>query len=83
MTDDRILFNVEDECGGLPPGKVAELFAPFSQRGQDRSGVGLGLSICLKAAKANGGAMSVRDVPGKGCIFSLGLPRAPSASSPS
>ena len=81
-TADRVLFEVEDECGGLPPGKTEDLFRPFKQRGSDRSGVGLGLSICLKAAKANGGKITVRDLPGKGCVFTLDLPRTapPSAS---
>lgn len=76
-TADRVLVEVEDECGGLPPGKAEELFLPFAQRGGDRSGLGLGLSICLKAAKANGGELRVRDVPGKGCVFTLDLPRKP------
>jgi signal transduction histidine kinase len=77
-TGDRVLFEVEDECGGLPPGKTEDLFRPFEQRGDDRSGIGLGLSICLKAAKANGGEIRVRDLPGKGCVFTLDLPRKPS-----
>ncbi|HTE55963.1 MAG TPA: HAMP domain-containing sensor histidine kinase [Kofleriaceae bacterium] len=77
-TAGRVLFEVEDECGGLPPGKVEDLFQPYEQRGQDRSGVGLGLSICLKAATANGGEMRVRDLPGVGCIFTLDLPRVAS-----
>ena len=76
-TADRVLFDVEDECGGLAPGKTEHLFRPFEQRGADRSGVGLGLSICLKAAKANGGEIRVRNVPGKGCVFTLDLPRKP------
>ncbi len=77
VTADRVLFEVEDECGGLSPGKAEELFLPFEQRGTDRSGVGLGLSICRKAAKANAGELHVRDLPGKGCIFTLDLPRKP------
>jgi signal transduction histidine kinase len=76
-TADRVLFEVEDECGGLPPGIAEDLFLPYEQRGSDRSGIGLGLSICLKAAKANGGEMHVRDLPGKGCVFTLDLPRRP------
>jgi signal transduction histidine kinase len=76
-TAERVLFDIEDECGGLPPGKTEELFRPFEQRGKDRSGIGLGLSICLKAAKANGGELRVRDIPGKGCVFTLDLPRKP------
>ena len=74
-TPDRVLFDVEDECGGLPPGKTDELFRPYEQRGADRSGVGLGLAMCLRAAKANAGEIRVRDLPGKGCVFTLDLPR--------
>ncbi len=55
VTVERVRFEIEDSCGGLPPGKTADLFRPFEQRGADRSGLGLGLSICLKAAKANRG----------------------------
>jgi signal transduction histidine kinase len=74
-TADRVLIDVEDECGGLPPGKVEELFRPFAQRGKDRTGLGLGLSICLKAVKAMQGDLRVRDVPGKGCVFTIDLPK--------
>lgn len=74
-TADRVLLEVEDECGGLPPGKTEDLFRPFEQQGSDRTGIGLGLSICAKAAKANGGEIRVRDIPGKGCVFTLDFPR--------
>ena len=76
-TADRVLFEIEDECGGLPPGKPEELFRSFAQRGHDRSGLGLGLSICRKAAQASAGELYVRDLPGKGCVFTLDLPRKP------
>ncbi len=81
-TSDRVLIEVEDECGGLPPGKIAELFQPYSQRGGDRSGLGLGLSICLKAAKAMNGELRVRDIPGKGCVFTIDLPKQPPPPTP-
>jgi signal transduction histidine kinase len=73
-TPTRVLIEVEDECGGLPPGKAEDLFRPWQQRGADRSGVGLGLSIARKAAESNGGELHVRDLPGKGCVFTLDLP---------
>jgi signal transduction histidine kinase len=76
-TRTSVLFDVEDECGGLPPGKTEELFRPFQQRGADRRGVGLGLTICQRAAEANAGQIHVRDRPGKGCVFTLELPRQP------
>ncbi len=74
-TGERVFFDVEDQCGGLPPGKAEDLFRPFEQRGTDRRGLGLGLTICLRAAKANGGELHVRDLPGRGCIFTLELPQ--------
>ena len=74
-TADLVIFEVEDECGGLPPGKAEDLFRPFEQRGAYRTGVGLGLAICRKGAEASGGEIHVRNLPGKGCVFTLDLPR--------
>jgi signal transduction histidine kinase len=75
LNSERVCFQVEDECGGLPPGKAEDLFRPFRQRGTDRSGIGLGLSICLKAANAHDGNLQVQDLAGKGCVFTLDIPR--------
>ncbi len=69
------VLEVEDRCGGLPEGKVEELFRPFTQKSSDKTGLGLGLSICRKAMEHNDGALSVRDIPGIGCVFSLTLPK--------
>ncbi len=74
-TDTRVFIDVEDECGGLPPGGAEELLKPFRQRGEDRTGVGLGLAICAKAMKALAGELHVRDLPAKGCIFTIDLPK--------
>jgi signal transduction histidine kinase len=79
-TADRVLIDVRDECGGLPEGKAEELFRPFARAGSDRTGLGLGLSIALSAARANSADLYVRDIPGSGCVFSIDLPRAPSPS---
>ena len=76
-TPTHVLIEVEDECGGLPPGGVKNLLRPFEQQGRDRTGLGLGLSICFKAAKAMDGELRIRDLPGKGCIFAIDLPRQP------
>jgi signal transduction histidine kinase len=69
-----VVVEVEDECGGLPPGKQDELFAPFVRRTNDRRGVGLGLAITRDAVKAHGGEVSVTNLPGKGCVFRMTLP---------
>jgi signal transduction histidine kinase len=70
----QVKIEVEDECGGLPPGQVEALFKPFTQAGPDRSGVGLGLTISRRATEINGGSLSAQDFPGKGCIFTITLP---------
>lgn len=71
----RILIDVEDRCGGLPPGDAEKMFLPFEQMGEDRSGLGLGLSISRRSVEANNGVLRVRNVPGTGCIFTVDLPR--------
>ena len=75
--DDRVLIEVQDNCGGLPAGMADTLFEPFGQAGQNKSGLGLGLSIARQSVEANGGTLSVRDIPGAGCVFTISLPRQP------
>jgi signal transduction histidine kinase len=73
---DRLLIDVADECGGLPSGDPARLFEPFEQRGPNRSGLGLGLAISRRGVRAMGGEITVRNVPGEGCVFTIRLPLA-------
>jgi len=76
---DRILIEVEDECGGLPTGNAEDLFRLFEQRSANRSGLGLGLAISRRGIEANGGQLHIRDLPGTGCVFTIDLPN-PAAS---
>ena len=74
---DRVLIDVQDECGGLPgESGENELGASFEQRGADRTGLGIGLTFSRWGAEANGGRLYARNVPGTGCIFTLDLPRS-------
>jgi signal transduction histidine kinase len=74
--DGRVAIEVEDECGGLPPGN-SDLFTPFGERrAKNRTGLGLGLSIARKAVRAQGGDIEVRNSPGKGCTFVIHVPAA-------
>jgi len=67
---------VEDTCGGISDTK-GDPFAAFGERrGPDRSGLGLGLSIARKAVLAHGGDISIRNLPGKGCVFVIDIPLA-------
>jgi signal transduction histidine kinase len=71
----RIHIDVEDHCGGLSNGDVESLFLPGVQKLDHNEGLGLGLSIARRSVEANGGTLSVRDVPGTGCVFTIDLPR--------
>ncbi len=77
---DRVLIEIEDQCGGLPAGKVEELFNPFVQKGVDMGGIGLGLSISRRAVSLNGGNLTARDLPDCGCVFTIDWPRLDSPS---
>ena len=72
---DRIRIDVADHCGGLPTGTADNVFPPFKQRSADKSGMGLGLSICRRGVEANSGTLRVRDIPDTGCVFTIDLPR--------
>jgi signal transduction histidine kinase len=75
-TGERVRLEVEDECGGLPPGTEQSLLIPFTQQGDDRRGLGLGLPIAREAIEAQGGHLTITSLPGKGCVFRLELPVA-------
>ena len=72
---DRVCIDTTDQCGGLPQGFMDTMFLPFTQGGHDKSGLGLGLSIARRTIEAHDGILSVRDLPGVGCVFTIDLPR--------
>ena len=74
---ERVLIEIQDECGGLPGGNVNELFRPFEQRSADRTGLGLGLAFSRWGVEANNGRIYARNLPDRGCVFTLDLPRVP------
>jgi signal transduction histidine kinase len=74
-SSERVLIEVEDECGGLPRGRGDALFRPFEQRGADRTGLGLGLAFSRWGAEANNGRIRTRNLPDRGCVFIVDLPR--------
>ena len=72
---EQVLIEVADHCGGLAPGEAERMFDAPALDGAEKSGLGLGLSICRNSVQANGGVLKVRDVPGEGCVFIVDLPR--------
>jgi signal transduction histidine kinase len=77
VAGDRVLIDVSDRCGGLPPGTAESLFEPFNQSSVNKSGLGLGLSIARQSVEADGGTLAVTNFPGTGCVFTISLPRQP------
>ncbi len=77
--EDRFVVEVEDECGGLPVSVANTLFVPFVRGTARIPGTGLGLSIIARATHKLGGNVHARNLPGKGCIFTIELPRVPTA----
>ena len=71
---DSIHIDVEDCCGGLPKGNINTMFKPFLQGFDDKRGLGLGLSIAKRSVESDHGCLTVQDVPGKGCVFTIKLP---------
>ncbi len=84
-TDPRLVFATQQltvphmlgDLMAVPPGSKDCLMQPFVQRGHDRTGLGLGLSICVEAMQTMSGELRVHDLPGLGCRFTLDLPRQP------
>ena len=81
-TTDRVRIDVEDNCGGLPAGDAEKMFVPVTPGSPGKSGLGLGLSICKRSVEANGGVLSARNMPGRGCVFTIELPRRSMLPSP-
>lgn len=74
--DDRIFIDVEDRCGGLAPDFAQTTFAPSAQLNIDRTGLGLGLAIARQNVEAMGGTLTVKDLPGVGCVFTIAFPNS-------
>ena len=72
--DGKAHIEVHDHCGGLQHGTAEAMFTPFTQRSADRTGLGLGLAIARHSVEADFGTLSVRNIPGTGCVFTIALP---------
>ncbi len=66
-------LEVQDNGGGIPPGKLREIFRPFvSSKGA--RGTGLGLAVSRKILREHGGDIEVVSEVGKGSTFIMRLP---------
>jgi len=73
-TEKEVVTEVEDGGRGIAPEIAGELFEVFATHGKAH-GTGLGLSICKRIIEDHRGWISARNKPGRGAVFSFGLPR--------
>ena len=74
----EVVTEIEDSGPGIAPEVAGRLFEAFATHGKEH-GTGLGLSICKRIVQDHHGWMAARNEPGRGAVFSFGLPRAPGA----
>jgi two-component system sensor histidine kinase HydH len=71
--DDKLVFTVKDEGGGLPPGDPALIFDPFYTT--KTRGVGLGLAVARRVVELHGGEITARNRPAGGAELRVAIPR--------
>ena len=75
ISANNVVIEVEDDCGGIAPEALKNLFRPFTSGGFDQSGLGLGLTIVRRAVSLLQGKISVRNSAGSGCAFLIDIPQ--------
>jgi two-component system sensor histidine kinase DctS len=73
-TESEVVTEIEDGGRGIAPEIAGQLFEVFATHGKVH-GTGLGLSICKRIIEDHHGWISARNQPGRGTVFSFGLPR--------
>jgi signal transduction histidine kinase len=75
-----VTIAIEDRGCGIGPNDLSGLFRPFFRSADARRrgipGVGLGLAVAARLAKAFGGDIAVTSEPGRGACFHIRLPAA-------
>jgi len=73
-----LVVTVRDHGPGLHPRVIRRLFRPFSKSAQDAAqsapGVGLGLALCRRLARALGGDLRLHENGPHGACFALTIP---------
>lgn len=70
VTDDFIIFNLEDNGPGIPDEFVEDIFKPFVSN-KKKFGIGLGLTIVRNIIEQHGGTIGVDSVPGEGSVVTI------------
>jgi signal transduction histidine kinase len=76
---DGVVIVFKDNGVGIPEEKARDIFKPFvradASRNSRTGGTGLGLSIAQKIVVSHGGSIALDTASGKGCAFTITLPK--------
>ena len=79
-----VAFEVVDQGVGMSGDELEKAFTPFwradSSRTRKTGGVGLGLALARRIARAHGGDVTLRSTPGVGTTARLEIPVAPATN---
>jgi len=80
--EDMIHFTIQDNGPGISQDAIGNIFQPFKRFANGHHhGSGLGLSICERVIRQNGGVIRVESIPDQGTTFHFTLPKSVSATS--
>ena len=77
-TNNMLNINIEDDGPGIPINQYKNVFKPFyrldQSRNQNKSGVGLGMSIAEDIIRSHGGNVELSESKYKGLLIKISLP---------
>lgn len=74
ITENRLVFSVEDDGCGIPEADIKQIFDPFFSTKKKTGGTGLGLSITYGLVQELDGTMAVESEVGRGTVFTITMP---------
>ena len=72
--DNHVMISFKDNCGGIEPHCLEEIFKPFFTTKENKQGMGLGLEIVHRIMITSGGKIKVNNNYGTGAEFVVTLP---------
>jgi len=70
----RVLFEIKDQAGGIPEDKIARLFDKYQRFNDEQPGMGLGMAIVRKLVDVLDGTIRIDTSEGQGTTIQIDLP---------